>query len=685
MAKALSEYPVFLLVIASLLAIVLLSTHIMNQILTQYNYTLSNNQETIPDKIRYSFINGSIYFTDINNYDYIIELLAQNKTYRVLRLDRINNSLYGPLVIPSNYTYIALIGVNNGVTRLLDVLFKAKPVKELNFSVEKIMPPTITISPNGSVSYIEAMKGPYTYYELEPIILKRTITMLKGKTYNITYDYIMVNNNVSDSIVMDSRFVDPDLLDQVLNNAINTYGNITQDRYYTLRIYLNKYYVYSSLNNWIFDYSYQPEIVINKQDKIADISIDEPYSLVNVSLNHVIKYIQINDLAGNRYNGKLTVDYYIVFSNSTWQEKYFIKRYSGYTTVQNQQISLNHKVYLNYTGTYSIYILVKYTIRLSSVFTYPVYVTISYSLEGNHGNNIAIITYLVDKLFIKTDNRRYLILPFDNNTMTRLSINTWLGSDYYKLSINGSASMNTHILNISYLSRFTTYVLTIIRAHPSIMIDSLPGIIVSPMESTIYYTINNTKTNTITGIYTNKSSIKVQAIYLPVIKIGDTLLSNITSVVYVYLNSTNTVIYANNTIIELNSTSDYFFYGFIVVDKISYEKPLILIDFRQLNSLLKTILVNISFIDNTTVQFNTSDPYDAFIISNKPLKQITVYMFFYNKNITAIYSVVKHGFIGLIDENNIVHKVLYASRLHLVNNHYFLVKAENYGVVVEYK
>lgn len=685
LAKALSEYPVFLLVIASLLTIALISTHIMNQMYIHYHEVLSNSREIASDAFKYSQLNGSLYISCINNYDYIIELIFQNRSYSVVKLNPINRSLYGPIIIPDNFSYIALLGVSNGKSRLIDILVRIEPVNKIFFDIERALPPSIALLASGSVNYIESINGAYSYYELEPVIMKRIITLFTGKTYNVTYDEIIENNNVFHPIIIDNEYVDPRLLDEILKNVTISYGNITQIRYYIQRIYLNNTYAYSSSSNSIYTYSYTPQITLYSSVKIADILVSEPYSLVNISLEHIINNILIVDLSGTQYSGALNIIYYVIISNSTWSEKYFAGSYSGYTNVQNQQIDINYKIHINSTGRYSISLLTKYTIRIPPIFAPPVYVTIVYSLSGNYQDNIAVSTYLTDKLFVETSDGGLVILPFENNTLTKISIDSCIDSYNYTLTINNSTTITTSSFSVMYLTHIDTKVLTTIIAHPSIIVNSISSIIITSDENMVSYVINETGLYRIMGIYTNKTMIKIKATYLPAIKIGNEFLSNITSNIYVCMNNTNAILYINNTATVLNLTSKYNLYGFIVLNKAVYEKPMLLVDYKLMSSIIRSVIINVSFVDNTSLLLCTADPYSAFIISNKPVRSINIYMFLHNISTVAIYSIGEHNFIGLVDENGTINEIVHIYKLEFSGDEYYLIKTSETEIIVDNK
>jgi hypothetical protein len=661
LAKAITQYPIFILVLVSLIVLSTIATYILQEISTGSRQESNIYPNT--DRINYIYINNTLYIKTKKHYEELIEIIIlKNNTIVKHILPSHNNTLYGPLITYSNTTKIILLCKDSDHYKLLDIIAYEEQLTNISMSksYKEKYPPAIIINPLLRINTLENINGINKFYILRPYILIKNITLKKYHIYNIAYDKVLDKNAIPGKIrVYAGELNESKTLGTIFNEYLQKYGNITQYRFYLLNIYKDKEYQYKLPETYIFNVSEKNNIVVESSDKIADIMINQNYSLLETLLEHRIFRIYVRDSLGKTYVGKAIIEYRLVLNGvSNKKYIYLIKTVNTYTNITDEIIKLNTKKIIRDSGRYSVYLNVNYNITVPQPINPPLYVTIVYSLSGSGSSDQAIITYLTDKILINTPNENIIQVPLMNNTLTTISIHKELLSKNYSLNINNTYLLNTETYNITYNSIIVKPVKTIIYIHPSITVSIANYIqIINYDRECLKYFINKSNIYYTIGFYTEKDTLTLILKYYPVIinNTSQLIINNTSTFLYSIVNDSFIRIYSEkyNIIQDSNLT----LYGFYVLSKYIYQEPILVINYTLLLRSVLSVKIIITYIDNSSQAINLSNNVLAYGISayrlqNKPVSNINMYIKLKKYNCILAYSMRLASPIALINITN---------------------------------
>ena len=167
--KALTNYPVFILTLISLLAISYVSLAILDKMIELENNEQNPGNSISKYFVKYYVINGSLYletYPSVKGYVYELILYANN-THQYIKLSY-ENGLFGPLLIPENMSKIILL-TRGDKTELLDILYLRKIPSTVTINLKEYLPPSLTLDLDmGKLSYVESFNGMNWFYKLTP-------------------------------------------------------------------------------------------------------------------------------------------------------------------------------------------------------------------------------------------------------------------------------------------------------------------------------------------------------------------------------------------------------------------------------------------------------------------------------------------------------------------------------------
>jgi hypothetical protein len=700
LAKAITQYPIFVLILVSLIVLSSLATYIIREIGTATN-PRSLPSLNMENTVKYIFVNNMLFIKVNRYYDKVFEIeILSNNTVSKHLLHNYNNTLYGPLIIHPYTMKIILLGKDyDDKYYLLDIILCEKPLTNISISKgnDEKYPPSIMVHPLLRINTLENIYGENKFYILKPYIAIRKITLRKNRIYNITYDNILGRDIEPWSImVYHGELNDSKTIDESLNEYLWKYGNITQYRTYLLNIYPDKEYQYKLPETYLFNISYENRIIVDSLDKISDISVSYNYSLLEALLKHRILRIYIRDVLGETYIGRANIKYYLVLINDNSNEKYvyLIESINTYTNITDKVVNLSVKKIINETGKYTVYLKIHYEITIPQPINPPVYATIVYSINGAGENDQAIIIYLTDKIIIKTPSENIIQTPLVNNTITTISIHKELRCENYTLNINSTYYLNTQTYNITYEPTIEKPIRVTIYAYPSITAIIANYIqIINHDNNSILYFINETSMYNIVGLYTwtNESILILK--YYPVVIDNDEqrelIINNTNTLFYAIINNTFTKIYSeeHSSLQGINLT----FNGFYTLSEHIYQEPLLAINYSLISGNLSSIRIAITYIDGALQLENITgnDLGDGvFIIQlqNKPISNITIYLEMMRINYTLLYSIRLRHPIALMNMDNglgIQIENYYVQRIDSVE--YYIVLFRNGTVIYNIK
>ncbi len=668
MAKALTQYPIFILVLVSLIVLSALTTYFLQEIGTESRQLLNTNIDT--DTINYVYVNNTLFIKTKKYYSEVFEIeVLKNNTIIKHILHNYNNTLYGPLILHSNTMRTILFCKDKNYYRLLDIIVYDKPLTNLSISrsYREKYPPAIVINPLLRINTLESINGINKFYVLKPYINVKNIMLRKYHVYNITYDKVVDRNTMPKRIrVYDSELTDSKILDNIFNEYLEKYGNITQYRNYTLNIYKDREYQYKLPETYIFNVSEGNSIIVKSSDKIANVTIKDNYSLLETLLVHRILRIYIRDILGETYIGKAIIKYKLVLVNNASNKKYIyiIKTINTYTNITDEAIKLSLKKIIRDIGEYTVYLDIYYNITVPQPINPPLYVTVTYSLNGGGSGGQAIITYLTDKIIINASSENIVQVPLTNNTLTLIGIHKELLGKNYSLDINNTYLLNTDAYNITYKPLIVKPIRTTIYAYPSITATIADSIqVVDYDRNSLYYLINKSDTYYVIGFYTRNNTLTLTFKYYPII------IDHVKQIRLI-VNNTNTLLYSiiNDSLMKIYSekygfmqSNNLSLYGFYVLNKYVYQEPLLVIDYSLLLKSISYIEITIIYIDNSSQAVNISDNdlvYGvlAYHLYDKPISNISIYMGLRIYNCVLAYSVRLASPIALINttDNSVV-------------------------------
>ncbi|MEM1741358.1 MAG: hypothetical protein QXX35_02250 [Desulfurococcaceae archaeon] len=656
MFKGLTNYPVFILTLVSLLAISYLSIYVLEKI---HNAIINNNINVDTVKLEYVIRDSGVY-VKINdsqvNYLYQI-VLFQNNSLKIRRLDRLGD-VYGPLLLTIDTAEIFLIHPSRKT--ILDYLVTGSIRDKIVVGLDKYLPPSIAIYLNEkSIDYLKTINGSNKFYRLKPVTYTRSFLIDKDRIYTITENDMVINETSIPLILLNETTIDPNTVDQRFKLLINNYGYVVENREYVLNLYsyMNRYLssrnIYFSrlitTNPQYLTYTLSLENIVFNQDVF-----------VNTSVFNRVNQVIIRDIYGYTYSANITMKIWLKLS-----DKYRIFLGSiDFNTDILPSIVLNNCSFID-SGSYRAELFIEYVVKLLQNPIGPTYFTISQTFYGGFEDRIYIKSYVYDKLAIDLGEFNLIYKPMFNNTIVELNITGFQNTTGVFYIVNDEFVSSNFSTNYSGLNN----VFVIDWVKPSSLLITPIHVDVLSIDDSKYYLLNSSSFVKTYGVYIINSYPKATLLFNPAIYLDNEYISlrNISEV--------NILIAKNKVVIvRNNSYGEYSFirnmYGLIVVEEIEYQYPLIC----MYNSYGLIFSIRIEYIDGFIDSFVLNNDSCLFI-ENNILSKVEL-VFLNNFSGKYVYS-VNNDSILLIYDNNRFYSLELLNEIFVLNNVFKLVRIEN--------
>jgi len=460
LARALTTYPLAILLTISLLAITMITINSIAKIsmLSSLNRGGDNRFE-----ITYVVYNNSLYIIPIKKYYGTINAILIDYNYSVniypLHRRAIDDKVvYGP--IPLGYKYIILI---SGEGAVVDVL-KNIGRQYMNTSFTVPQPPILYIDPTLSrIDLVEAGEGLSEYYELVPRVRDKVVEILyPNTTYTIdnqtyrpihtSYTLPLEVNRTTHRLVNGSYIFN---VSKRISYGLDYYGG------YLIKIILESGLPIETLDGLDENYSYHVGVYPRNTDVIR---VVEKHVIFNGGIdNHVVTDLLVNitheivnaslrGLWSDRiYFAKYNITYNLTLSNNTHHKTYIYNTVLPGLNVTGQEMvidtvfneanrfSINSSIYITLT--------IEYNIEFVEVVREPLILKLYSHIWGNlYNHSILVIKH--NTLHIDTgDNDLYIVL---DNSNSIVNIYQYLLGEQtrYEVTINSTLAVNgsTHDL-----------------------------------------------------------------------------------------------------------------------------------------------------------------------------------------------------------------------------------------------
>jgi len=632
--RSITNYPIFILTIVSLLTISYLTISMLREIGSARNNDMEQNYMVNNKHLRYWAINNQLYLECIDCND-LVEIIVSNKSIEQFMLKR-NNTYYGPLVVPeeSSDIYIVMVGEKPLV---LDHLIIYKGLENMRLNISKILPPSISLKPldKDIIEIVESYAKPYKFYILKPVSMKHQVVVEENKTYRLEGNSLVeVNQSIRPVTIYNGSFSPENDLEQWFRINLEQYGELYEYRRYFLNLYLesmvakNPTYVYTTRIVTV------PNPMITVEIPLTNIVLNKSV-LLNTSIVDQHLPIYIRDIYGNTYKAYVEASYTLLIDNGTSVERIGLGRKSFYSN-SSQTIYLTNHVFM-ISGNYSFKLETRYTLTILFPRYYPLYISISRYIYGGEPNYVMFSSYTYDDLLITLDNTSTTYRPIRNETCVELT----LYKNIYNPQIMVVVGNNTYIvysLNISYNGLNPVEVIDIVKPKNIIYLKTY-GDLEATREDTRIYLLNKTSDTACYGIYYQGSWNTLNVIIYPAIVSNNSIyVVKYNGYIYLLDNTTHITLYYNNTIHVFGIEASL--YSFQVYGMYGYEYPTMNLD-DQLNA---TYLVNITYADGfkEIILFNGSG---YTLIHNMIIREVSIEITIDQSGV-AVYSKQNGSFIA---------------------------------------
>ncbi len=641
LSKGLTNYPVLVLTIISLLAISYLSLTILDKIYRE-------NKEfwgySLPSKIKYYVFDNSLYVSiDPPIYRFIEEVIiysnGSSSTYKIFE----TNGFYGPLIIPDNVSKIVLVGYKNKPI-LLDILVSRYVKDKLRHSFKQYLPPSVKITIGSrNWHYLLSMNSSNRFYILEPIIYHTYINVTRNKTYIIQGNYVLTSDLLHNRYsIYNTTLTNSTEIDLRFKKLIGIYGSVSEYRSYMLNIYSYKNYTLTPIYSSISRVVTSNPMHITYRIPLGKISTDKSV-LLNMCIGVSFNQFEVRDVYGNTYLAEAMVRTRLSIVNTSYSVtiplgSVFFNLYS-----QSKQALFSNYTYLD-IGTYSLTLIFDYWIYIKQAIPPTTYVVIKQAVYGGFSDNVYIRTYIYDKLEINIGGQLFYYRPVYNNTKANITLHGLLTVNGIVYVING---YNATFLETRYTGNSEVYIVD--YANPVSLLICPRYVRIYPADNARVFILRDYNNNTVLyGLYFFNKSIIYCLDYLPVIIADEDyiVLENASDQVYILETLENTYLLHGN---NLSTTKIRELHGFILYKDVEYEYPVLIVD----NMVNVSGLIIVKYVDNKTQCFNFASGENIFNLRNMIIREIEVIV---NNNVKGqlIFSITNDKPIAMFSSNQVV-------------------------------
>ncbi len=620
--KGLTNYPVFLLTMISLIAISMLTLNILNQ---EYRLTLNNNDTDV--YIEYTVMDNELYI-HTNAEPPITAILLGNDTNKTIILDKISTNYYGPIPLSQNYTRIILLGNKNNEPVLLDILEKKQVIDKIEKKLDVILPPSISIElTSGEYDLVNQLPGTNTYYKLQPFTTVKYVYLTVNNTYMIHSNGSITDTGVRPKPYKLTGETHDNNLSKVVNEYSRTYGNISLEINITLYNYMETTYTMNTQVYMLLNDSINLPVIITKTIQLDKIVVDEP-RILYIRIKHYTQSISLIDDKGKQYTpytiikeGIILVDdeSNIIASNittrdisSTISDSYII---NGIFIVDR---NITPIIYIKY------YVSTQQPIQ-GNTYTASVFTIV----ESGYSEGVYAEKLIPDKLVVETINNTHVFYAVTNNTLIRLTIHS--EQQYYTDIVVINDETITDVENITLYKLINTSIVYRVVIYPSIITYTTPNIELKTLDETsILYHLDN---YTI-GLYSTNDEIALKESVYPYIN-STSIQLVIRSSEYpvdIIINNTCTVIIYGKNIYYTKTRIEI--YNMLVMSETHYNTPMVYV----IDEISAIINFTIIYIDNTTESLITNNTGIYQLGYNKIIRRINLHVELSRTNATIYYS-----------------------------------------------
>lgn len=673
--KGLTNYPVLVLTIISLLAISYLSLSIMDKIYELKEYDLRRKDVS---KINYVIIQNRLFLEiQPSIYDNIDEIVIySNGTTILYHLNKIDRR-YGPIIVSRDIDKIILIGYYNDNPTLLDILIVRKVDKTIDFNINRYLPPSLEINfVDTGYILINSINKKYVFYVLKPVEYEKQFLLNKNQTYIIDNDDIIVNTGVyKDKFLINKTFLSHYIeFEKRLENLLNYYGEVIEYRNYTLLIYEDKDFVlnprFKSISEEIT--SYPENIVVSFP--IEQLVIDDNV-LVKIRINCSISQIELRDIYGNTYIAYVELKTWLYIYDTMYQlvEKIYLGNVSSYTgQLQGLEISFSNYTYMD-QGEYIAELVFNYTVYPLNVIRPNTYFILTKQVYGGFNNYIYLKTYTYNELIISLQNNTIRYRPVENMSVINISIHGISGFSLTKYIINEEFIVEQY--NITYTGSEEVFVEDYVKPCSLIYVPVFIELYSSSDNIKLYRIMEFQNHTILYGIYILNNTASIMIKYNPVIILEDR---------YIVFNQSNYNIYILNIPGETQIVwkRDSMFvenisaiYGFIVYKEVSYEYPILLLN----NVLGINISITIEYIDGEIIGYEHIWSQEIYCLENKIIKEINITLYNYLNG--EILSSIFNNSLFFVNEGKSCYKISSIEEISVFSEKLYKIYLDNGEVI----
>ncbi len=667
--KALTSYPVFLLTLASIITLTILTIHLVDT-------TIQTIQDTIEEInnepwITYRKINNQIYL-ETNAQPPVNETIKTINTTTTIILRQINQNLYGPLKLPRSKSIIIITGYYHDKPVIIDALTTLPGPLNIKESVKGLWPPSILVDMGeNTIQPILQTNPNKTYIVLKPVITTTKHYITNNTLYKTTIYGDLEKTNTSKWISLGNITIPEENITNVARKEALNYGRIKLSVKIPLKLTLEK--TYSIIPKQIVPYneSSKPLIILKATIDLGEIAINNTRTL-HVALNMQCLSIIVRDLTGRQYRTNTTFEsvltaYSVV--NGTFSKVYMLRKNIGSNTTGlfkiQKAFTANNTLHLSL----QIRLLIKV---IQPILAPRLISSATIHVEPGYSSSVYLKQYIPDKLVLNSNNSSLSLIPL-NNEVLNTHIYHELGMKWFLVVVNNSRTYNLSSLIYNPVEPINlTYNLLV---YPSTIVENTTNTVIKTRRWSLIYPLPEGY-----GIYyKGRDNILIITTY-PLIVINNSLRKIIRSsnvnVIIINNNNTNKELYiteSNNY--EFFNGKNIEYYNFAVIQTIGYRKPVIIIN----NSMNQSMNIIIKYIDGSKQILEVAD---SGIINNKPIIEIILVIQGYGNN-TIMYFPARSNTIIIYNRGNLQVQSLDAVKpAKILGTPVYPVYAENTTILI---
>ncbi len=632
-SKGLTSYPIFLLTLASIIALTMLTLHLMNTAVEE----VRREADSPNIFIKYAIVNNSVYIQTTADPP-INETIVANSGAFTITLNQVGQ-YYGPLLLPNYESMIAITGYADGQPRIIDVLKSMPGPKIIMAKINELFPPSLIINTSTlSIQQISQSNPNTTYYVMKPLITSRKLRVNNNTSYTIN-EYGDIEETGTSKWVNLGQVPGDNNLSATTWRYIESYGRIKLKAKIPLTLKLEQEYTRNTELRAAYNSSTTPPVIVGVNIPIGTINTSE-WKTIHLSLIIGFQSLSLFDRYGNRYkfDAKMeTLLKALVSTNNTSHIIYSsIKDIGGNTS---GQLNLRKAFITNAETELSLYI--KFTITpTENPITTPLMGTVSILIKPGYNNEVYAEQYKPDMIKLILSNReKFYVVPLQQQVVNA-SITGSLAENTLTLWLNNTVMK---VLEAIYDPVYNTSISYELQVYPSIIISNTTNTFITASPRILEYKISSG-----IGLYINQESTDIEITTYPLIRYtflnytGEYVIRDPESSVIMVNKSGSLTLYIENTrdsfLVEADDAS---LYNLLISEDLKIRKPVVILEGHtglQFN-------ITVTFVDNTSELYTSEG--GTILVENKPIKMVEIEALCYGKEI-IVYKTF-HGGIMVRD------------------------------------